>query len=446
MQEIHIVQQLLQMNKQRRVLVFAGILSTLLLLRDLGDIGVTKTVFIVIAAIFCLFSDKASIYCLMAFLVPIAHGISYTYIAAIAMVILLLKHRMRVKISGVLIMGVILLIELISALRGYFSFVNYLRFVGIFLIAFLMMIDIDEEYDNVGIVKMFVAGYIVAMVDIFGQMLKRYSWSAILSLKARIGDTRQLLNIDSEGILLSFNPNELGFLCTLTVVLCLMLYKKEKKLWYPILIVIASLIGVTTQSRTFVIVYVFSILMYMCLSMHSLKSAFKVIFNFTIGAVAIIALANRLIPEYIRGILNRFAVSDISNGRVNIMQYYFYEMFQSIDRFIFGVGLQNYKDKYNYFISAHNATQEILISWGIIGLIAVIFLLIVILINAKKINPNALPIQYIPLVIFLIDIQSGQGFSDASGMLCLMVTYSAILIPLKGESLQKYIKTGTIRY
>jgi len=370
----------------------------------------------------------------MAFLTPLAQGISYTYIAAIVLVVLLLKQNMKLRTSGLLPMSVILLIELLSAFRGSFSFVDYLRFAGVFFIAFLRMIDTGNEYDNAGIIKMYLAGYIVAMVDIFGQMLKRYSWISILSLGVRMGDTRQLLDIREEGMLLTFNPNELGTICTLAVLFSLLLYKKEKRPWYPLLILIASLIGITTQSRSFVIVYVLAILLYVCFSMHTLKSALKTIVGFTVGGGVIIALANRLLPGYISGIFDRFAVSDVSNGRIDIMQYYFNEMFKHIDRFIFGVGLQNYKVKYNYFASSHNATQEILITWGILGLITVIFLLTVILIHAKKMNPQALPIQYIPLFSFLIDIQSGQGFSNTSGMLCLMVAYSAILIPLKSES------------
>jgi len=433
MQRIDIMRQPIQLNKQRFVLASAGLIAVLLLFRDLGGIGVPKIMFIAITSIICVFADKSDVYCLMAFLAPIAHGISYTYISAIALVILLLKQKMKVKLSGFLLIGIILLIELLSALRGLFSYVDYLRFVGVFLIAFLRMIDIEDEYDNISIVKMYLFGYIIAMADIFGQMLKRFSLIDILRLNARLGSTRELLNNNTEGMLLSFNPNTLGFLCTLTVLFCLLLHKKEKKVWHLILIVATTLIGITTQSRTFIVVYLFAILLYVCLSMRSLKSALKSIAVYSVSCGIIVILVNFLIPAYVRGITDRFATSDISNGRIDIMQYYFREMFRSVDRFILGVGLQNYREKYDYFANAHNATQEILITWGIIGLIAVILLFFIILCNSKKINPQVLSVQYVPFIAFLIDAQSGQGFSNNSAFLYLMVIYSAILIPLKKE-------------
>lgn len=433
MQKAETIHQPLQLNRKRIVNISAGLIAILLLFRDLGGISIPKMVFIAIATILCLSVDKSGVHCLMAFLAPIAHGISYTYISAIALVILLIKQKMKVKLSGFMLMCIITLIELFSALRGLFSLVDFLRFIGVFFIAFLRMIDVGDEYDNVGIVKMYIFGYIVAMIGIFGQMLKRYSLIDILSLNARLGDTRQMLNNNTEGMLLSFNPNTLGFLCTLIVLFCLLLHRKEKRLWHLTLIVVASLIGITTQSRSFVIVYILAILLYVCLSINSFKSTIKAIAWFIIGGGATVMSTYLLLPKYINGIIDRFAIGDISNGRIDIMLYYFREMFQSIDRFIFGVGLQNYRDKYNYFESAHNATQEILITWGIIGLITVILLFIVVLRHAKKVNPQVHPIQYIPLIAFLIDAQSGQGFSNTSEMLHLMVIYSTILIPLSKE-------------
>lgn len=137
-----------------------------------------------------------------------------------------------------------------------------------------------------------------------------------------------------------------------------------------------------------------------------------------------------LLPEYVTNLLLRFQDADISNGRVDIAAYYFREMFQHVDRLIFGVGLQNYAEKYGYYMSAHNATQEVMITWGLIGLLLVILLFLGIFWNGHVHNPKAKLVQYLPLVMYLVVIQSGQGFLDTSGMLRIMVAYSAILLPM----------------
>ncbi len=126
------------------------------------------------------------------------------------------------------------------------------------------------------------------------------------------------------------------------------------------------------------------------------------------------------------------------------MQYYFSKWLQHIDRIILGVGLQNYQEKYGYSMSAHNAAQEVLITWGIPGLIMVIMLFLIVVRNARRLNPQALLIQYIPFFIFLVDLQTGQGFSNTSNILFFSVAYSAILMQLRGkletyDTFQKHI-------
>lgn len=423
----------IQQNMKRITLILIGLFSVLLLLRDLGGTGVPRIMFIAISIAVCIIGKKSDIFCLMAFLAPVAEGTPYKYIAVIALVILLLKQKMRVHVKGLFLMISILLIELLSAFRGSFSFADYFRFTGVFFITFLRMIDTDDQYDNLGMVKMYLFGYIVAMVDIFGQMQRQYSWADFLKMKVRFGNTRQLLGSDTEGMLLSYNPNTLGTICILAAMFCLLLYHKEKRPRYPVLFVLASLIGITTQSRTFLIVYILAIVLYICLSCRSFSTAIKSLFGFAIGGTFIYILANRLLSNYIQSFSERLATDDISGGRIEIMQYYFSKMFQHIDRLIIGVGLQNYQAKYGYNMSAHNATQEVLITWGIIGLIIVIVLFVIIIQNAKRLCPKALLIQYIPIFALLVATQAGQGFSKMPNMFYFMVTYSAIMLQLEKQ-------------
>ncbi len=403
--------------------------SVLILLRDVGGIGVHRVIFIGMATVCCLLSNKMAIYCLLAFLTPLSAGISATYISAIALVILLLKQRrMYLHFVGLMSMLGILVLELLSALRGRFDLVEYLRFIGVFAVAFLYMIDGGEEYDHAGMIRVFLLGYCIAMASIMGQMMNQYSLEQIFSLSVRLGNTRDILQGTAEGIRVSYNPNGLGVLCVITTMLCLVMNKKTGKVSYMILFGIASLFGIMTQSRTFILAYAMGLVAWIFLAGNGWKAATKRILIGVLGLAALGAVAVLLIPEYIAGIVMRFQVSDLGNGRGEIMVHYFEEIFRSADRILFGVGMQDYADKCNYDMRAHNATQEVLVMWGALGLVAAVVLFVAVFRNSHSRNPDRKPWQMLPLCIYLICLQMGQGFSVESNMLRVMVTVSAMCL------------------
>lgn len=409
-------------------------IAALILLRDVGGVSLTRVVFIVLATLVCLLSDKSGIYCLLAFITPLAPGISTTYITAIALVILLFKPNLRLKVQivGFICVGGILLMELLSAFRGMFSLIEYLRFTGIFVFSFLRTFDLQDDYDNEAMLHGYLLGFWIAMVSVLGQMLKIYSLGEFLGLGVRLGDTRELLDVSTEGMLVSYNANDLGFICVLASLFCLLLYRKNKKKWYLLSFFGATLLGIMTQSRSFLLVYTIGIVLYVIFSCYSVKTVAQSLLALAAGGAAILGGVMWLIPNYVANFIHRFQVDDLLNGRGSIAAYYFSEMFQHVDRLLFGVGLQNYAEKYGYYISAHNATQEVMIAWGLLGLVMVVLLFFGIFWNGHVRNPEAKLVQYLPLFLYLAAIQSGQGFSDTTGILLMMVAYSAILLPLEG--------------
>lgn len=409
-----------------------GCIAVLVLIRDVGGIGMSRYLFIVIATLACMLSDKYGIYCIVAFIAPLSVGVPYTYISAIALVILLFKEnfRLRIQPTGLLCMLAILFLELISAFRGMFSFVDYLRFTGIFLLAFLRMVDSDTGYRNEKMLNYYLFGFFVAVASIIGQMLNYNSLSDFLNLGIRLGDTRQALNVTREGMLVSYNPNGLGVLCLQGALLSLLQWKNRRK-WYLIAFVGATLSGIMTQSRTFLLVYLIAIFLYAVFSCRTVKTAIRSLFSLIIGGICIFAMASRFIQKYIMNFSQRFQDADLTNGRIQFMQDYFREMIQHLDRLFIGVGLQNYQEKYGVWFSAHNATQEVMITWGLLGLLTVLLLFYCIFRNAHRQNPKALLVQYVPIIATLIYLQTGQGFFDTASMLRMMVMYSVILMPME---------------
>ena len=420
--------------------VACALIAILMIMRDVAGVAIPKYLFIGIAAIGCLFCEESDIYGLLAFITPIANGISYTYIYAVALLIIVIrKKHFSINKMGMLSICSILVIELLSAVRGGFDFAEFLRFSAIFLLTFGSMNEVCEEVDSRKVLQLFIAGYIGAMADLVLQMLTVYSFSDLLVLGVRLGNTREMLEIE-EGIHLSYNPNGLAMVCLLAGSVSLILVQKKRNIIYYAVGLFSVLIGITTQSRAFILGLAVGLVIIIFSSSSPLKTKLLILASGFVVAF----FANRFLSNYLLAFSGRMKERDFSNGRFEIAIHYFNEMFRDPIRPFLGVGMQDYQIKSNYAMSAHNAIQEILITWGILGLLLVIVLFISILSNAKKRNPSAGIIQYIPFILLVVFKQTGQGFIDWPSMLWFFVAFCAITYQVDQKGRQLSDETDSI--
>ena len=417
-------------NKIDKELIFIGILivfSFLFIIRDVLQLNVPRSVFLFLAVVICLFFDNNHIYCFLVFIVPGANGISYTFISLIIFLFLLIKN-VRFN-STILVIGLIIaVLEVISFIYGPFNIFELVRFLGVFFVAFTYMGEFKNNYDHTKILNYFLLGFIVAMINLFGQYIMHYSFSELFSLSIRFGDTTELFGYSENAILLSYNPNGLGTLCLLTIFTSLLMVKFQNRKIYYFLTVFSVLVGIMTQSRTFLLTFILFILVYILAEIKSVKSFLKVLtFGCVLGGICILLFAT-VLSSYVESLFERFETSDIFNGRVEIFQYYFIESLKYPFRFLFGVGMQDYQGKYWYEMSCHNAIQEIMITWGVFGLFLVFYLFYYIIKNAKRQNCGISFSQYLPFFIIIFVSQLGQGFKDYPAMLWLMIGYTAMLL------------------
>ena len=422
---------------QRITIIVMLMISLLILVRDIAGVSMSRYVFIGLAFILFALTKKKDIFCFMAFITPLCSGISYTYITIVALLFLIVKHqKLNLNYLGGCCIFSILLVELLSAFMGEFSLPEYVRFAGVLCLAYGRMIDKGDDYDDEGMIRCFLAGLIVAMMSIWGQMLGTYSFSTILTLgdrALRFGNTREALDITEEGMRIFFNPNGLGNLCIIALLFCLILGYQKRKIIYYVLFLLFSFQGLMTQSRAFIIVYVLVVVAFFILVSKNLKSVIRGSLIAGFITIAAYFIGNKFFASYIDAIYLRFHVIDITNGRTSLLGEYFNKWLQSTWRVFFGSGLQNYPEKYGMQLASHNSVQEILITWGIIGFIFVVLLIGVVLITAKLKRPSMMMIQMIPFLAYLVLTMSGQGFSDTSGLLRLMVSYSAMMLVLDNK-------------
>ncbi len=422
--------------KLREIAVMACVLlvSALVLLRDAGGFSFPKTLIVGIFVIAMALSDKSDIYCLLAFMTPISKGVSYSYIAFFALFLLMFKvKKLKIGICALISIVGILMLELCSGFRPDFNFVDYVRFVGIFAVCFYFMNDRDNSYDVPKMMRFFLFGFIVTILSLWGQMLRQYSLASLFLIGIRFGDTRGSLSI-SEGMVISYNENELAFLCILSLWIGYSYFRYGGKLRGMIFMILATVQGVLTQSRTFVLVLIVSLLVILLTSITS-KNSLLTILSLVVVVVLGIFLLRKYFVAYLENLILRFKEADISGNRGYIMKEYFNVWASMPWRILFGMGLQNYSARYGLPFYAHNSTQEVLLIWGITGMFFVLMLMIVSVYSSKKTNPKAVLWQYAPFAIYLLTTQSAQGFSDFAGLFRMMMAFSIILIrfPSKEE-------------
>ena len=174
-------------NKIDKELIFIGILivfSFLFIIRDVLQLNVPRSVFLFLAVVICLFFDNNHIYCFLAFIVPGANGISYTFISLIIFLFLLIKN-VRFN-STILVIGLIIaVLEVISFIYGPFNIFELVRFLGVFFVAFTYMGEFKNNYDHTKILNYFLLGFIVAMINLFGQYIMHYSFSELFNVLKR---------------------------------------------------------------------------------------------------------------------------------------------------------------------------------------------------------------------------------------------------------------------
>ena len=417
---------MVSLMKKFRFILY-GLICILVLARDIGGIDTSRFLFIGIAAVICILSECAELLCLAAFVAPLHTGIPGTFIVLVVFLVYIFKKRwLNIRHEEIGAILIVLLLEMINGVRGDFSVIEYLRFAAYFLLVFLIILDKGKYCDGERVSLYFLAGYVIALISIWGQMLGKYSFDQILKLGIRFGDVDSTETAIQDTMRVSFNQNDLGFVCAIVAVLSLIFRKRQRNPLYYIIFIVSILTCIMTMSRGAVLSLVIGLVLYFLFTSTNIKGTLRNILFATVGITVMIYLVYTFIPTYFTGLIERFAGENLLNGRDTIMMYYNEELMAHVGRLVFGVGLQNYPEKYGYHMSAHNAIQETVIAWGVIGLFTIIFLFVRGIRTAKILNATILREQYIPLIILIIGLQSGQGFSQYAHMLYFLVAYSAL--------------------
>lgn len=355
-------------NNKLVLLISVVIVTAMIYLRDFGFFEFSSVQLAAVSVALALLMPYNEFMAYLFFLFPLIPGLPASYIIPLLSVLWVFKNKKRINIPAICFFLFFASLELIHF--GFYTFekdilfvVRYLSCLFLFVMCFADNSD-SEEYNRRAL--FFCIGVAVLIVGVTTNTTILVG--NIAEYGGRVGEVT-LLDESMDGVIrLSLNPNGLAFLSlTATAISMSFLSQKKGNSALIISILVLSLVaGVLSLSRTWVVAFAFTILVYL-LSGRASRTGKFVGYLCVVGAAAFLVVKGSV---YIDAFAGRFGDETVSSAgsRTGIFSTYHNFMFEHIEYLFFGTGAAYYNDVVNATTSVHNSIQQVFVSYGIVGL------------------------------------------------------------------------------
>lgn len=397
---------------------------------------------ILLLGYFCvmaLLGDRDEILALAVVCIPTYIIFQYKYALLFLILIYAFKFPKDIKLNSSIIPIILMMVwELLHGFTGVFSISEYLRgFSELIFLGFVMSIP-QKERDYPFISRALAFATVCMAFMVVYNLLQENGFS----LDALYKDESFRLGKSDEDVLnfgLNYNANGLGAICNLAIggILHLFLLKKHQPL-DTVLLVLLMILGVMTLSRSFLLCCAFIFVLFVFAGGRSQSAKLKVLLFGALALIALIIVVLVFMPYVFENYLKRFTEEDILNGRDVLLRYYNNHIFSDIKYTLFGTGLQNtyptiyalYGRSYNV---SHNGIQELVLMWGIPGLLLFVACLIDMIRISKKYAVRHRLANFIPLFFMILKAQSGQVITSGETLLSFVFAYYGLCVSFQKE-------------
>lgn len=406
----------LVLDQGKQQMVFILLFTVLYLFRDLGGTAIPDIVFTTLCALSFIVADMGT--CLGMYMFTTALTVPHSEIRIVYFVIIIAKMFAsgRIQLNGKLLMITLgfLLLQLLNVTIFSQSIVENVvyDYVTRMLVLIMPILWYNNEYsaeDFNSALMCYVAGVLVGGTVTMILTAERRSWEYLLTGAGgkRLGKTYNT----SEGMQTNYNANQLGimFAITVSVVLGRLDRKRMSKILSIGIIGYSMFMVLLTRSRTGLLMVAFAVLAYILVVIVRRKRLLTGIFIGVIIAALVMGIAY-FFPELTQRFANRFTdQEDITNGRLDIGAYYLYKWMETPWCFLFGYGIGSFFDELGVGVSPHNAITDILISWGLVGLVLVATVIIMCWKRGiQAVDKKDRVMALLPAVVALISSMAGQ--------------------------------------
>lgn len=438
-----------QLNqKQHSRLLFWSLLGLLLaacFIRYSLQVNIPLAALLAVTVLIALLGGRDETAALCLCMIPLHTSVQYTYVLLFALVLYLVKFSAGVRFNLTIVPVLLMLLwELLHCFGEPFGVAELVGdFLPLLLLAVLMCAG-DEKFDYDFIVRALAVSIAAMCLCLMGRLL----YAANFNLGATLSGLRRL-GLDTEETNLAItggqqNPNTLGILCVLAMTGLIQLRGSgRKKPGDGALILFLLVFGALTSSRTYLACLAIMAVLLVLGQKGSLSGKLKFLGGILLVLLAALLVLWLLFPELLEFYYGRFFMEDISTGRTDLMAAYHKFIMSDPKVLFFGIGMQDYAPKLLevYRVASHvphNGIQELIIAWGIPGLLLFGFLWAVMILRSRQQNKNQTLIHYIPLLVLLAKVQVGQMLDSPYTMLAFSYAYLSLCADIApGASLRK---------
>ena len=425
-----------------------GLLIFLIMVRYALQIDIPRVVFLGIIGMIALLGDRDEIVAMCICCIPMHESIDFFYSIVICAAVYVLKFFRSLRI-GTSVPLVLLIIgwELLHCFRTSFNVVTFLSGVIPFIILAILMASDAEKLDYPFIVRAFAWATLGITIVLLVKVLYFADFNipnAIAGLQ-RLGMDQHsnIEDVEVEGG--QVNPNTLGIITVLasTGLMQLRSMKAGKK--SDMILMCAMLIfAALGTSRTYLACLALMILLLIFSEKGGVKKKLQLLVVLCIDIAAAMVLFSMLFPDSYQYFIRRFLVADITTGRDNLMVLYHRFIMDNPKVMFFGIGLQDYGNRLmNGFRVAgnipHNSVQEMIVAWGIPGLLLFTAMLFSMFRSSYYRNKKQSLLNWIPLIIILFKGMAGQMITSAYTMLAFSFAYLSLCTDMTPKAKHVYI-------
>lgn len=407
----------------------------LLFLRHYFIVDFSVVIYLALIALACVFADKSDLIALAISCVCFPAVFQYKYAVIIISVAYVVKNypdfRYTVRYGrsnyGALVLLVVMMIwELMHVVIFDHSVSEYFRSFVEIIFTFVLLVDAKKNFYYPHILRIAAFSAIASCALIILIQMKFSSYSSIVDYFAanRFGyGVEQYKDFDA-----NFNPNGLGLICVVSasMLVSLIVTGKSKIVDYFMLVALITF-SLMTMSRKVVLMYAilfaFTFLYLMNVKKRGVARSLIYLALIMLAVWLVFVILNSILPTVMQKFVSRFEVEDISNGRDYLFREYNNVIAGELGVSLFGWGIQGMAQMGAYYgvgNVSHNGTQELILCWGIEGVL--LFVAFIVIIVKRSYNKKSL-MNYIVLSEVLAFSQFAQMITTSLVMMFYALAY-----------------------
>lgn len=435
-------------QKQHSRLLFRILLGLLLggcFVRYSLQVNIPPAALLAVSVLIALLGDRDETIALCICMIPLDTSVQYTYVLLAALALYMVKFSRTVRFNLTIVPVLLMILwELLHCFGEPFSIPGFISDCLPLLLLAVLMCAGDQKLDYDFIVRALAVSVAAMCLCLLGRLLyvAGFDLGATFSGLRRLGLDTGETNLAITGG--QQNPNTLGIQCVLAMTGLIQLRGSGRnKSGDGALILFLLVFGALTSSRTYLACLAIMAVLLVLSQKGSLSGKLKFMGGVVLVLLAAVLLLALFFPELLEFYYSRFFVEDISTGRTDLMVAYHEFVMSDPEVLFFGVGLHDFISKIleQYRVASvvpHNGIQELVIVWGIPGLLMFLLLWAAMILRSRQLNEKQSLIHYIPLLVLLAKVQVGQMLDSPYTMLAFSYAYLSLCADITpGASLRR---------